>query len=75
MVTMGMELAEEDRYKTTFITDDGNYRYKRIPQRYGSSGDGYTRRTDKILATVPGAPDRQDLEKIVWKQLLMQEIT
>ena len=42
----GVELAEEDRHKTTFITKDGKYRYKRIPQGYGSSGDGYVRRAE-----------------------------
>ena len=28
----GVELAEEDRHKTTFITEWGKYRYKRTPQ-------------------------------------------
>ena len=45
----GVELAEEDRHKTTFIMEDGNYKYRRLPRGmgigYGSSGDGYTRRT------------------------------
>ena len=61
----GVEIAEEDRHKTTFITEDGKYRYKRIPQGYGSSGDGYTRRTDEILATCPDTPESQDYEKII----------
>ena len=30
----GVELAEEDRHKTTFITEDGKYRYKRIPHTH-----------------------------------------
>ena len=27
----GVELADGDRHKTTFIKEDGKYRYKRIP--------------------------------------------
>ena len=27
----GVEIAEEDCHKTTFITEDGRFRYKRIP--------------------------------------------
>ena len=61
----GVEIAEEDRHKTTFITEEGKFRYKRIPQGYGSSGDGYTRRTDDILASCPNTPDKQDYEKII----------
>ena len=38
---------------------------KRLPQGYGSSGDGYSRKTDEILTTSPGAPDNQDFDTIV----------
>ena len=31
----------------------------------GSSNDGYTIRTDDILASVPGKPEENDYEKIV----------
>ena len=61
----GVPLAEEDKHKTTFITEWGRYRYARVPQGYGSSTDGYTMRTDEILASVPGKPDNQDYEKVV----------
>ena len=61
----GVEIAEEDRHKTTFITEEGKFRYKRIPQVYGSSGDGYTRRTDNLPASCPKTPDIQDFEKII----------
>ena len=37
----------------------------RVPQGYGSSNDGYTVRTDEVLAKVPGNPDQLDYEKIV----------
>ena len=59
----GIPLAVEDRHKTTFITEWGWYRYARVPQGYGSSTDGYTMRTDDILATVPGKPEKCDYEK------------
>ena len=35
---------------TTFITPIGRFRYKRAPQGFLSSGDGYNRRFDTILA-------------------------
>ena len=38
---------------------------KRLPQGYGSSGDGYSRKTDEILTTSTGAPDNQDFDTIV----------
>lgn len=58
-------IDEADRHKTTFITEWGRYRYKRIPQDYGSANGGYTKRTDDGLDECPGKPDTQDLEKIV----------
>ena len=61
----GVPLAEEDKHKTVFITEDGRYEYQRIPQGYGASNDGYTIRTDEILAKVPGRPDKPDYEKII----------
>ena len=61
----GVPLAEEDKHKTVFITEDGRYEYQRIPQGYGASNDGYTIRTDEILAKVPNKPDKPDYEKII----------
>ena len=43
-------IREEDRHYTTFITQWGLYRYVRAPQGFLSSGDGYNRRLDDILA-------------------------
>jgi len=43
-------LRESDRHLTTFITPFGRWRYKRAPQDFLSSGDGYNRRFDAILA-------------------------
>ena len=42
-------LRESDRQLTTFITPFGRFRYKRAPQGFVSSGDGYNRRFDAIL--------------------------
>jgi len=43
-------IREEDRHYTTFITQWGLFRYVRAPQGFLSSGDGYNRRLDDILA-------------------------
>jgi hypothetical protein len=43
-------LHQSDRHLTTFITPFGRWRYARAPQGYLSSGDGYNRRFDAILA-------------------------
>lgn len=45
-----LPLRESDRHLTTFITPIGRFRYKRAPQGFLSSGDGYNRRFDTILA-------------------------
>ena len=45
-------LQEEDRHLTTFITPFGRFRYKRVPQGYVSSGDGYNRRFDAVLTDI-----------------------
>ena len=46
-------LHKDDRHLTTFITPWGRYRYKTAPQGYISSGDGYSRRLDEIVADIP----------------------
>ena len=56
-------LAEEDRHKTVFITEDGRYEYQRVPQGYGASNDEYTIRNDEILARVPGSPENLIMRK------------
>ena len=47
-------LRESDRKLTTFITPWGRWRYKRLPQGFVSSQDGYNRRYDAILADFQG---------------------
>ncbi len=44
-------LRESDRHLTTFITPFGRWRYTRAPQGFLSSGDGYNRRFDAVLAS------------------------
>ena len=61
----GVELAEEDRHKTTFATEWGMFRYLHVPKDYLSSGDSYTKHTDAILKTCPGKPEISDYEKII----------
>ena len=43
-------LRESDRHLTTFITPYGKWRYTRAPQGFLSSGDGYNKRFDAVLA-------------------------
>jgi len=43
-------LRKSDRHLTTFVTPFGRWRYARAPQGFLSSGDGYNRRFDAILA-------------------------
>ena len=45
-------LREEDRHLTTFITPWGHFRYKRAPQGFVSSGDGFNRRFDDVSSHV-----------------------
>lgn len=45
-------IVPEDRHYTTFITSWGRYRYKKAPQGFLASGDGYSRRFDEIIADI-----------------------
>ena len=45
-------LDEESRPLTTFITQWGRYRYKRLPQGFIAAGDAYTRRYDEIIKDI-----------------------
>jgi hypothetical protein len=69
----GVELAEEDRQKTTFATEWGLFRYLRVPQGYLSLGDSYTKHTDAILDDCPEKPSENDYKKIVqWSETMEQ---
>ena len=45
-------LDEESKPFTTFITEWGRFRYRRLPQGFLASGDAYTRRYDEIIKDV-----------------------
>ena len=47
-----IEIQEEDRHKTTFLTDEGRFRYKRAPMGFLASQDAYTAPYDGIIADV-----------------------
>ena len=57
-------IQEEDRHLFTFATPIGLLRYKRAPQGFLSSGDGYNRRFDEITAHL------QRIERCVDDSLL-----
>ena len=61
----GVEKEKEDRDKTSFITEGGAFQYKRVPQGFGPFRDGFTRRTDYVLAGTPDKPGMTDMVKIV----------
>ena len=68
-----MELAEEDRHKTTFSTEWGLFQYCRVPQGYLSSGDSYSKHTDMIMETCPNSPKVSDHEKIIDDTILWSD--
>ena len=49
----------------SFLTGWGAFQYRRVPQGFGPSGDGYTRRRDDILSATPDKPGMVDMENIV----------
>ena len=46
-------LDNESKPLTTFITEWGRYRYRRLPQGFLASGDAYTRRYDDLIKDIP----------------------
>ena len=49
-----LELDEESKPLTTFLTEFGRYRYRRAPMGLVSSGDEFCARTDRALSGLPG---------------------
>ena len=58
-------LHPDDRHFTTFITPWGRYRYCTAPQGYIASGDGYTRRYDEIVSSIPDKTKCVD-DALLW---------
>ena len=48
-----VELDQESRRLTTFITPWGRYRYRRTPMGHCSAGDAYTKRFDDAIQGIP----------------------
>ena len=69
----GVELDPADRHKTTFATEWGLYRYKRLPQGYLSSTDSYAKHTEAIMETCPEKPSENDRETIVDDTILFSK--
>ena len=47
-----IEIPPEDRHKTTFLTEQGRFRYRRAPMGFLASQDAYTERLDAIITDV-----------------------
>ena len=57
-------LDDESKPFTTFITEWGRFRYRRLPQGFLASGDAYTRRYDEIIKDVKDKVKWWDITKI-----------
>ena len=62
-------LHPDDRHYTTFITPWGCYRYHMAPQGYIASGDGYTRRYDKITSSITSKTKCMD-DTLLWSNTI-----
>ena len=62
-------LHPDDRHYTTFITPWGQYRYGTAPQGYIASGDGYTRRYDEIVSSIPNKTKCID-DTLLWSDTI-----
>ena len=58
-------LHKDDYQYTTFITPWGRYQYKVAPQGYIASGDGYCRRFDEIVSSIPNKTKCID-DTLLW---------
>ena len=64
-----IEIEPEDRHKTTFITEQGRFRYRRAPMGFLASQDAYTERFDAIIADTPRKSKCVD-DTILWDSRL-----
>ena len=64
-------IRQEDHYYTTFVTPWGRYRYRTAPQGYTASGDGYSRRYDEIVSTIPNKTKCID-DTLPWADNLLE---
>lgn len=64
-----IEVHEDDRHLTTFITPKGRFRYRVAPQGYIASGDSYTRRFDEIAMDIPRKTKCVD-DTLLWSDTI-----
>ena len=60
-----IEILASDRHKTTFLTEQGRYRYRRVPMGFLASQDAYSERYDRIIADVPRKSKVVD-DTVLW---------
>ena len=62
-----LELRDEDKHVTTFITPWGRFRYRSALQGFLASGDAYTRRFDEIISNVKNKTKCID-DVLLWEE-------
>ena len=67
-------IREEDRDKTTFITETGTYRYLRAPQGFLASGDGFTHRESIIARDIKNKVTLVD-DSLLWDDTVKENFT
>ena len=64
-------LDDTSKPLTTFITEWGRYRYRRLPQGYVAAGDAYTRRYDSIITGVENKVKCVD-DTLLWSNSIKE---
>ena len=67
-----VELSEEDRRITTFLTPFGKFRFKRLPMGLSPSGDYFNIRTQNLISGLKGVHKSIDdmlVEAVTRKEL------
>ena len=62
-----INIRPEDRHLTTFITEQGRFRYRRAPMGFMASQDAYTARYDAIISDVPRRSKCVD-DTVLWDE-------
>ena len=60
-----IEILPEDQHKTTFLTEQGRFRYRRASMGFLASQDAYTERFDAIITDVPRKSKCVD-DTVMW---------
>ena len=67
-------IREEDKHKTSFITEDRRYRYCRAPQGFLASGDGFTHRESIIARDIKNKVTLVD-DSLLWDNTVEESFT